>query len=168
MIYNGKVLVNNPNKSVDLFMYYLDGSNQLKYIPKISTLSVLERTQKYNEIIESGALNTIVWRPILVDNYKAMSLTSTFQNMEADRKQAICQIDSNNFIIITSETSSKGQITYPKFVQYLEKLGCRVAMEFDAGGSTSLVWKPRGTNTITKVAGGNRELTSAMYFTELS
>ncbi|MBQ8892402.1 MAG: DUF5011 domain-containing protein [Bacilli bacterium] len=168
MIYNGKVLVNNPNKGSDLFIYYLDGSNQLKYTPKVNTLSAADREKLYTEIINSGARNTMTWRPILIDNYKAVTLESSIKTMEAARKQAICQVDSNNFIIITSETSSQGTITYPKFVSNIEKLGCRVAMEFDAGGSTSLVWKARGTNTVSKVAGGGRELTSAMYFTELS
>ena len=169
MLYNGNVLVNDPNKESDLYIYYIDSSNNLKYTDKVSNLSVAERKKIYDNIIKSGAKNTITWRPILVDNYKALTLDADFLKRKADpdRKQAICQVDSNNFIIITSENSSKGKINYPNFTKYLENLGCHVAMEFDAGGSTSLVFKPKGTNTITKVTGGERELTSAMYFTEL-
>ena len=167
MIQNGKVLVNDPNKSSDLYVYYLDGSNQLKYIPRIKNLSVSERTKLYSEIIESGAQNTMTWRPILVENYNTVSLEDKYKTMDATRKQAICQLDSNNFVIITSENSSKGETTYPKWQTYIQKLGCRIAMEFDAGGSTSLLWKTKGSNDVKRITGAGRKLTSVVYFTEL-
>ena len=170
MITNGVVQANDLNKSIGLYLYYLDGSNQLKFLPKtIKQLTVDERKMYYNQVIESGARNTMVWRPVLIDNYKPTTLSSSFLKKEAAAqwKQALCQIDSNNFIVASSEHSSKGNITYPDFQKYLVKLGCKTAVEFDAGGSSSLLWKPANTTSIKKVAGADRTLSVIMYVTEL-
>ena len=166
MIQNGKVLVNDPNKSSSLFIYYLDDSNQLRYTNRVNNMTVEERKKVYDEIIASGAKNTMTWRPILVDNYKVADLEDEFVKMESTRKQAICQLDSNNFIIITSENSKAGVTSYSKLASYIQKLGCRVAVEFDAGGSTSLLWKNKGSNDVSRITGGGRQLTSVVYFTE--
>ena len=69
--------------------------DKLPSIKKTDTDAIID------EIIKSGAKNTMTWRPILVDNYKVADLEDEFVKMESTRKQAICQLDSNNFIIIT-------------------------------------------------------------------
>lgn len=51
-------------------------------------------------------------------------------------------------------------------IMVLVGLGCRTAVEFDAGGSTSLLWKSKNSGTVQKVTGGGRSLTMVMYFTE--
>ena len=168
MIQNGKVLINDPNKNSTLYIYYLDDSNQLKYTNKVNYMTVEERKKVYNEIIKSGAQNTMTWRPILVDNYKVVKLEDDYAKLQATRKNGICQLNTNNFIIITSENSNAGVINFPKLAEYGQKLGCRVFLQFDAGGSTSLLWKNKGSNDVSRITGGGRELTSVMYFTELN
>ena len=142
----------------------MDGNSKLKYIPKLGNYSSSERKKIFQEVIDSGARNTIHFRPVLIYNGQAMTLDSKFKNMEADRKQALCQIDTNNFILATS--TSSGKITYPNFVKKLLNLGCKTAFEFDGGGSTSLFFKKSSQSGFTKITAG-RNNSTMMFFTEL-
>ena len=168
MITNGQVLVNDPAKDTrGKFLYWIDGKNQLCSTPKeLDKYTVDERRALYQSIIDSGAWQTMIWRPLLIDNYRATALSSQFLTKTAGnkRKQALCQVDSNNFIVVTG--SSKGMMDYPHFQKYLLGLGVRIAVEFDAGASSTIMYKPKNSPTFKKLVGGGRSLSMMMYWTE--
>ena len=49
---------------------------------------------------------------------------------------------------------------------YLMDLGVVTAVEFDAGGSSTVMYKPKNSPTMKKLVGGGRTLSMMMYFTE--
>ena len=168
MISNGQVLANDPNLvNVGKYIYWIDGNNQLRATDRmLDEYTAEERAAVYQQIIASGARNTMIWRPILVRNHVAVPMTKEFIASTAGpkRKQALCQIDANNFILVTS--SDKGMMDYPHFQSYLMNLGVTNAVEFDAGASTCTMYKSRYADTFTKVVGGGRVMSMMMYFTE--
>ncbi len=168
MIANGQVLVNDPTKSnEEKYLYWLDGDGQLRHSGRrIEDMTVAERASLYSEVIASGARNTIIWQPVLITDHKAFYLDAEFLRRKAgdQKKQALCQMDDGSFILVSS--SEAGKMTYPEFQKYLLGLGCKTAVEFDAGGSTSLLWKSKNSGTVQRVTGGGRSLTMVMFFTE--
>ena len=169
MIANGEVLVNDPTKSNndDKFLYWMDGNGQLRHSGRrIEDMTVEERADLYREVIASGARNTMVWQPVLITDYQATYLDAEFLKRKAgdQKKQALCQMDDHNFILVSS--SESGKMTYPEFQKYLLGFGCKTAIEFDAGGSTSLLWKSKNSGTVQRVTGGGRSLTMVMFFSE--
>ncbi|MBR1821630.1 MAG: phosphodiester glycosidase family protein, partial [Clostridia bacterium] len=168
MIANGQVLVNEPEKDTkNKYLYWLDGNNTLRFSDRtLDQYTVEERRALYQQVINSGARNTMIWRPVLIANGHATSLSKEFLTKTAGkkRKQALCQIDSNNFLLVTG--SSSGMMDYPHFQRYLLDLGVKTAVEFDAGGSATTMYKPKNTATMKKLVGGGRSLTMMMYFTE--
>lgn len=168
MIANGQVLVNDPTKSnEEKYLYWLDGDGQLRHSGRrIEDMTVKERADLYSEVIASGARNTIIWQPVLITDHKAFYLDAEFLRRKAgdQKKQALCQMDDGSFILVSS--SEAGKMTYPEFQKYLLGLGCKTAVEFDAGGSTSLLWKSKNLGKVQRVTGGGRSLTMVMFFTE--
>lgn len=162
LVYNGKVVINDYKDYLanNTIIYYIDGSNQLKYIPNLKKKTASERQKIFTDVINSGVYNTFAFNKILVDNYKAQSVGSDYNAL----RQGFCQIDSNNFILVTSDTK-----TWPRqsFANFMQKIGCKTAVNFDGGGSVALFYKPSGTNTIKTLSGNKRSLSSVMYFTEL-
>ena len=168
MIANGQVLVNDPNKETrGKYLYWLDGNSNLCFSEKtLDQYTAAERATLYKRVIDSGARNTMIWRPVLIANRRALPLTEAFLTKTAGkkRKQALCQIDSHNYIVVTG--SSKGMMDYPHFQRYLLDLGVVTAVEFDAGGSSTVMYKPKNSPTMKKLVGGGRTLSMMMYFTE--
>lgn len=168
MIANGEVLVNDPTKSnKEKYLYWMDGNGQLRHSGRtIEDMTVEERADLYREVIASGARNTMIWQPVLITDYQPTYLDAKFLKRKAgdQKKQALCQMDDHNFILVSS--SGSGKMTYPEFQKYLLGFGCKTAIEFDAGGSTSLLWKSKNSQTVQKVTGGGRSLTMVMFFSE--
>ena len=163
LIYNGQILNNDPEETLTgPTLYYLDSSNQLNYVSGLKSKTVEQRKTIFQNIIDSGAYNTFAFRPALVENYKALSA-----KVDGDYnalRQGFCQIDSNNFILVTSDTK---RWYLPDFAKFMQSIGCKTAINFDGGGSTATFYKPAGADTIKTLAGNDRSLSSVMYFTEL-
>ena len=162
MITNGVELVNDSNKTppANLYLYYIDKNNNLQFSPNVlRNMTVAQRASYYNTVKASGTRNTFTFRPPLVNNNKDCN---GWTGIADSRKQALCQLNTNNFIVVSAD---KG-ISYPNFTSFLIQLGCNRAVELDAGGSTATFFKAAGTNSIKTVIGGGRKLTSLMYFTE--
>ena len=168
MISNGQVLANDPNQvNAGKYIYWIDGNNQLCATDRmLDEYTAEERAALYQQIIASGARNTMIWRPILVRNHVAVPMTKEFIASTAGpkRKQALCQIDAHNFILVSS--TDKGMMDYPHFQSYLMNLGVTNAVEFDAGASTCTMYKSRYANAFTRLVGGGRVMSMMMYFTE--
>lgn len=167
LIQNGKVLLNDYDKYVyPSLIYYIDGSNQLKYINSLSNKTVSERKSIFQSVIDSGAYNTFSFEPVLVENGVAATTYNKKASYEYNAyRQGICQVDSNNFILVSSDTAQTGNTVI--FAEYLKSLGCKTAFNLDGGGSVKLLYKPKGTTEIMKLHATSRSHSSVMYFTEL-
>ena len=172
LIYNGKVIINDYKRyPVKRPIYYISQNNELKYISNISSKSQEERKKIFQNVIDSGVQNTFIFRPVLVNNYKVSDFSKNTSDFYKDkaRRQALCQLDSNNFILITSKNGeSAGKVKLSTLASFAGKLKCKIAANLDGGGSSATFFKKRGTSTVTTVTGGGRDLTSVMYFTELN
>ena len=171
LIKNGSVIIrDSTNYITGDNIYYIDDSNQLTYVPQgaLKGKTKEEREKIYQTVIDSGTRNTMEWTPVLVENYKAKKLTKSEEgsNDYHAYRSGMCQVDANNFIVVTTRTSA-GKVKRQALADFMGTLGCRIAVNFDGGGSHAAIYKPPKTNTIKVLAGNERSLSSVMYFTEL-
>ena len=162
MIKNGVTLVKAPTKkpAEDLRLYFIDKNNNLQFSEILAGMTADQRAAYYDAVEASGTRNTMTFRPALVKNH---AVYTNWVNV-TEEKQALCQLDTNNFVVISTEEG----ISYKNFAEYLvQYVGCATAVELDGGGSTTSLYKAAGTNKITTIYGGGRSLTMVMYFTEL-
>jgi len=162
IVTNGKVTLNDYQKySADYPIYYINSKNQLSYIPRIKSKSASERKKIFQNAIDDGAYNTFGFtNKVAVENYKANDIS--FSGDYNARRQGICQIDTNNFIVVTSNTKTMWRGDYAK---YLQSLGCKTAFNLDGGGSTTLMYKNANGTPMT-LTGGSRPMQMILYFTE--
>ena len=169
-IKNGQV-INTTNKEKRPFIYYISDNNKLSYV-ELKGKSTEEKKKLYQKIIDDGAYNTFRFQPTLVENGVARK-TRYDKNSTYDYnayRQGICQIDANNFILVTSGSATTEDAV--AFGKYMQKLGCITAFNLDGGGSTQTAFKKKGTNTVEliiykRIKGSVRSNHSAMYFTEI-
>ena len=88
---------------------------------------------------------------------------------EVNDRQAICQIDKNNFIIITNTTSidSKG-FSFTNLGNLMIKMNCKTVINLDGGGSISYYYK-KNTSKLLKINTentNNRYINDMLYFVE--
>lgn len=109
-------------------------------------------------IINSGILNTFAFGPILVENYQKQN-----NNAEINRRQGLCQIDKNNFLLITDE--GREGFSFSELSSYMISLGCKFGFNLDGGGSTSLIYKDKN-GISTPITGNSRQIADIIYFHE--
>ena len=69
VIWNGKLIQSDYDKyRREAPVYYIDGSNQLKYVPNLKSKTKEERKKSFQAVIDSGAKNTFSFTPVLVEN----------------------------------------------------------------------------------------------------
>jgi len=168
-ISNGVVLQNDYSRYLSKYpVYYINSSNQLSEIPKLTNKTVEKRKKIFQDVIDEGTYNTFsgLSQPLLVNNYVAKTTYDKNAGSEYNAYRiGLCQMDSNNFIIIASGSGrTKNTVA---FANMFKKLGCKTAINIDGGGSVNLLWKPRGTNNFKKLKGTSRSRPAVMYFTEL-
>ena len=120
--------------------------------------------QVYDAIMADKIKNTWDFYPELVRNGQAVADHSVNA-----KRQAICQIDSNNYVMYTSI----GTASYDQVAQVFVDIGCKTAFNFDGGGSTSLFIKNPNSTYVTKIKCSDgsthdkcRSIVEGIYFTE--
>ncbi len=95
--------------------------------------------KKYIEDVDQ-IKDTYGFRPVLIKNGKSQEGKDTYYPWDKwAKRQAICQIDKNNFVFYTSINT--GTASFKKVTEIFLELGCQTAFNFDGGGSTSFFWK---------------------------
>lgn len=107
-----------------------------------------------------GIRNSMSFPPVIVTNYKAVS-SSTDHNL----RQAICQVDRNNFIIITNVTSRSAGFNFKDMANYMVSLNCRTGFNLDGGGSINLYYK-KNNSTLSSITTTSRKIADILYFVE--
>ena len=122
--------------------------------------SVSNNKKVLNQMKSDGIRNTASFPPVLVSNYKAVN-SSTDHNL----RQAICQIDRNNFVIVTNVTSRSAGWNFKDLSNYMVSLNCRTGYNLDGGGSINLYYKKNSSN-LSSVTTSGRRIADILYFVE--
>ena len=124
-----------------------------------------ERATVYNQIVNDKIKNSWSFYPPLVKDGKAYDVG--FDNTAV--RQAICQVNSNNYIMLTTLSG----FTYKEMGSLFVSLGCKTAHNLDGGGSTSMFIHKPGESTATKIKcsdgsthNGCRSIIEGIYFVE--
>lgn len=161
LVYNGNIIINDyKTYAGNTTIYYINGKNQLSYIPVMENNSPIERKIAFENAISSGIYNTFAFNPMLVINGKVQNVSNDYYAL----RNGFCQINENNFIWVVSYTKKWNK---PDFATFMGSLGCVNAANFDGGGSVALFYKEKFGN-IKTLTGNGRSLSSVIYFTELS
>lgn len=166
VITNGQVVRNAYTKAYKTwYIAGVDSSNTLRIFTdaKASGDSELAAKKTWADgVINSGIRNTFTFAGPLVIDGKATSSTTSFPSSgSALNRQAICQVDANNFVLITGTN-----LTRQNLIDIMLKLNCRTGTNLDGGGSIALLYKQAGSNEIKKVIGDSRSLTEVGYFSD--
>ncbi len=135
--------------------YVIDGSGNLRIFSDNKT----NRPTLYQTMINAGVKNTFSFSLPAIVNKGEVSIGSG--GAEAKR-QTFCQINKNNFVIVTVN----GEKTVYDTAVILKNLGCKTAVNFDGGSSIRLTFKSAGEDKVTTITGGARKVVDIFYVTE--
>ena len=166
VITNGKVVRNAYNKAYKTwFITGIDKDNNLRIFKDAAgtSASQIETKKKWaEEVINSGIRNTFTFAaPLIVDGKESTTATSMPSTSSRVNRQAICQVNNNNFILITGKELNRSDL-----ILIMKSLNCRTGTNLDGGGSIALLYKNKNSNSIETIIGNGRNLTEVGYFTE--
>ncbi len=166
VITNGKVIRNAYDKAYKTwYTFGIDKTNTLKiFTDSAGTSSSQISTKKEwaNKVINSGIRNTFTFASPLIENGKKSSKTTSMPSASSKlNRQAICQIDSNNFALITGSSLNRTDLQ-----NIMLNLDCQTGTNLDGGGSIALLYQARGSNKLETIIGNSRALTEVAYFSE--
>ena len=167
VITNGQVIRNVYDKAYKTwYIAGIDPSNTLKIFTdkKASGASEINEKKEWaNGVINSKIRNTFTFAsPLVVNGVKSDITTSMPSASSKVNRQAICQVNSNNFVLITGSNLNRNDL-----INIMLDLNCQVGTNLDGGGSIALLYKEPNSSTITPIIGNGRSLTEVGYFTEL-
>ena len=145
-------------------VYGLKKNGYLTYYSFGSGQGSISANKKVVEQMKSdGIRNTVSFNPVLVKNYSRVT-SDTSNNI----RQAICQIDRNNFIIITNTNSTNNRgvgFNFKDLADYMVSLNCRTGYNLDGGGSTNFYYK-KNNSSIYSIVTTSRKVADILYFVE--
>lgn len=161
LVYNGDIIINDYEEyAAHTFIYYINASNELSYIPVANKKTPAERKILFDEALGKGIYNTFAFNAILVKDGIAQKVNNDYYAL----RNGFCQLDENNFLSVVSDTRRWNK---PDFAKFMADLGCVTAVNFDGGGSCSLFYKDHNESSIRTLTGNVRANSSVIYFTEL-
>ena len=114
-----------------------------------------------NQIINDGVRYTFGFAPIIIDNYKIVDTSD-----DKDIRQAICQVDLNNFIIISNTSNNRNLgFSMEELGEYFASEKCFYAFNLDGGGSNNNYYK-FNNDEIYGINISSREISDILYFVE--
>ncbi len=181
IIVNGSVIRNFTNYELPPSLYPLYGLKSNGYLASYGFKGgseYIENNKKVAQnVINDGVKYTFSFSPKLVGNYENLTVdktTSSYTNNNV--RQALCQIDRNNFVIVsnypmvsdtnalTGKDRSNG-FSLKALANLMVQLNCRTAYNLDGGGSLNLFYKTNNTK-VNSVRSGNRLIFDILYFVE--
>lgn len=168
VITNGKVIRNYYDKSFKTwYIMGIDKNNQMRLFTdsKATTLSEINEKKVFsNTVINSGIRNTFTFAAPLILNGVRTNIRTSMpdpNNNTLKGIQTICQVNDNNFVLITSTSMKRNDA-----IEKMLSLNCKTATNLDGGGSVALLYKDIGSNEVKVILGNNRSLTEVAYFSE--
>ena len=162
VITDGK-LIRNKDDGTGGSVIGIDANGNLQIYGNPNTSEA--RQQMVSKVINDKVLNTWSFSPPLINNGEVVYKGTT----TSARRQGICQVDSNNYIMLTSTHS----ITIADEAIIFKDLNCKTAFNLDGGGSTSFFYKDANSASVKKIkcsdgSNGNtcRSIVEGIYFIE--
>ena len=142
--------------------YGLKKDGYLGYYNYLKGTNVKENINTSKKIINDGIKYTFAFKPVLVENHQIVSWEK-----DPNIRQGLCQIDKNNFVLITNNSSNRNiGFTFYDLANYMVTLGCTTGFNLDGGFSTALLFKESNSNNINILYGNKREVADILYFHE--
>ncbi len=155
--------------------YTITKDNKMMVLLDKQTFSNAQsRVDAYKPAIDGGARNTASALHIMIDEGKKLSESNNpkkyphlykASSSAAAYRNALCQVNNNNFIYIVTNSSKTEKFLADKMLEF----GCNIAVNNDGGGSTNF-WFKKDTSSSWKhmVGSGSRgKMDSIVYWTEL-
>ena len=155
--------INTNFPTVYYVTYGMKKNGYLGYYTYTKSENVEANTKVKDTIINDGIKDTFAFRPVLVYDGQTKS-TETEKNI----RQAICQIDRNNFIFVsnTNSTDERGKgFNFKDLANYLVKLNCKIGFNLDGGGSVNHYYKANNSK-LYSIKSSVRGLVDMLYFVE--
>ena len=162
VITDGKVVRNAYTKACKT--WYIAGVDQdnVMNIYTDSKTNDFNAKQEWANSVIGNIRNTFTFASPLVINGAASNETTSMPSPTgAPNRQAICQVDNNNFILITGPG-----LTRQNLIDIMLKANCQTGTNFDGGGSIALLFKSKNSTKIETIIGNGRALTEVGYFSE--
>ncbi len=163
VITNGKVIRNVYDKAYKTwFVTGVDRNNVLRIFKDEKSTDTNAKMSWANSVISSGIRNTFTFASPLIENgIESTEKTSMPQPSTKENRQAICQVNANNFALITGDGLDRATL-----ISVMKSLNCQTGTNLDGGGSIALLYQAKNSSTIETIIGNNRSLTEVGYFTE--
>ena len=120
----------------------------------------------YSDVHNDGVKNTFTFGPLLIKDgqpYKQVIGSPRQSYAGSGMRTTIGQIDSNNYVIITT----KSKATLNEIATLGVRLGCQILYNLDGGGSTTLWFRGKLTGNGTQVMKSGRAVADALCFVSL-
>lgn len=167
IIVDGGIIRDFTNQVLPTTLYPIFGiknNGYLTYYNIKGGKAVIDENKSTLERMESEGINyTFSFNPILVLNNES-KVNMNSKNI----RQGLCQIDRNNYVIITNINPTNKRILGLSFKEMAEKmvnLGCKTGVNLDGGGSVSLYYKT-SLKDLKTVKSSNRKIADVLYFVE--
>ena len=167
IIANGELLRDFTNQSLPSTLYPVYGLKDTGYLGYYNFDggdNSIDKNKKTLEAIKAdGILYTFSFNPILVINNES-KVNMTSKNI----RQALCQIDRNNFVIISNinpTTKRKKGLSFQELADIMVSLDCKFGVNLDGGGSLSFYYKTASSDLQT-IKSSNRKIADVLYFVE--
>ena len=166
VITDGKVVRNAYTKAYKTwFIGGIDKNNTFRIFTDKTANNQSEFDEKKrwaDEVINSRIRNTFTFASPLIENGSRSNTSTSFPSASSQlNRQAICQINTNNFALVTGSGLSRDNL-----INIMLNLKCQTALNLDGGGSIALLFKSKNSNTIETIIGNGRNVTEVVYFTE--
>lgn len=162
---NTNIIVAANDNNNSLKYTYIDKNNTLRIFTDLKASSIDEINNKKTwteSVINSGIRNTFTFAAPLITNGQVSNDSTNMPSPSTKKnRQAICQVNDNNFVLITGKDLNR-----PKLIDIMLGLNCKTGTNLDGGGSIALLFKNKVTSKITTIIGNERELSEVGYFTE--
>ena len=150
-----------PKLGVQTYGLKSDGYFNYYYLSHYNDVAANEL--EFNKMIKDGVRNTFAFGPVLIHN----GVINNNLKHDNNIRQAIGQIDKNNFVLITTTTTNRSKgLSHSSLASIMKELKCIEAYNLDGGGSASLIYKPKGSNTSKSVLYTSRAVADIIYFVE--
>ena len=166
VITNGQVVRNAYTKAYKTwYTVGVDPSNTLRIFVDSKATTEAELAEKKlwaDSVINSGIRNTFTFAGPLVIDGKKSDITDTYGNARDKlSRQAICQVDANNFVLITGTN-----LNLKDLKNIMLSLNCKTGTNLDGGGSIALLYKEKNSTEIKRIIGNGRALPEIGYFSD--
>ena len=157
-------------RRVHKLAYGMTSSNVLKYY----NFTGADTQQKGKDIItkmsNDGVKYTFGFQSPFVTNYVPMK-KKLEKEEEKHIRNNVCQIDENNFILITSinipSKAYRGNgLAKFEVAQMMADFGCKIGVPLDGSDSVALWYKKSGSTTVTAIRKSDRRTGDVLYFVE--